>query len=84
MSGTLLARLMGGRQRMWVQAVQSRIGVTSSVLASIRGVKLLGMTDSLSSVIQKYRINELLASKPFRKLVVWVNICGKIRYTWKV
>jgi hypothetical protein len=47
------------------------------MLASIKGVKLLGLKPSLMSSIQNLRLEELSISKGFRKLLVWNMAFGK-------
>lgn len=76
--GTLLSaqlgKLMGPGQANWNQAVQRRIAVTSAVLQSIKGIKLMGLTKLSSDKIQSLRVSELELSKVFRKLIVWMNL----------
>ncbi|KIA75537.1 ABC multidrug transporter [Aspergillus ustus] len=59
------------RQAKWLEAIERRISSTAAMLASIKGVKLLGLKPSLMSSIQSLRLEELSISKGFRKLLVW-------------
>ncbi|KAL3441173.1 P-loop containing nucleoside triphosphate hydrolase protein [Aspergillus insuetus] len=59
------------RQAKWLEAIERRISSTAAMLASIKGVKLLGLKPSLMSSIQNLRLEELSISKGFRKLLVW-------------
>ncbi|KAL2812693.1 P-loop containing nucleoside triphosphate hydrolase protein [Aspergillus granulosus] len=59
------------RQAKWLEAIERRISSTTAMLASIKGVKLLGLKPSLMSSIQSLRLEELSISKGFRKLLVW-------------
>lgn len=71
-----LSKFMGPTKGIWNAAVQKRVGVTSSALGNMKGLKLMGMTDIVSSDIQNLRVKELDLSKKFRKLIVWMNcIC---------
>lgn len=68
---------MGPSKGIWNAAVQKRVGVTSSALGNMKGLKLMGMTNIVSSDIQNLRVRELDLSKKFRRLIVWMNcICN--------
>ncbi|KAG9248121.1 P-loop containing nucleoside triphosphate hydrolase protein [Calycina marina] len=72
-SAAIVARLgglVGARQSVWLQAIEKRIGVTVSVLQSMKGVKMTGMTEWLTVAVQNLRIAELQQSKKFRELLV--------------
>jgi ATP-binding cassette subfamily C (CFTR/MRP) protein 1 len=68
---------MGPRQSTWVKAVQKRIAITSTVLRSMKSVKMMGLSDSMEELLQNERVNELKLAKPFRWLIVWLNVLGK-------
>ncbi|KAJ5562000.1 hypothetical protein N7535_003537 [Penicillium sp. DV-2018c] len=59
------------RQAKWLEAIERRISSTSGMLGSIKGVKMLGLQDSLMKFIHGLRINELDISKKFRTLLVY-------------
>ncbi len=59
------------RQKLWLEAIEKRIGVTTAMLGSMKGVKLCGLSDVLASSIQALRVSELQISKGFRKLLIW-------------
>ncbi|RQM08295.1 hypothetical protein DH86_00001494 [Scytalidium sp. 3C] len=61
------------RQRQWMQAVQKRVVVTSEVLASIKGMKMLGLTKIITDMVHGMRKQELVKSKRFRYVQV-INI----------
>lgn len=56
---------------MWLEAIERRISATSSMLNSMKGVKMCGLKDTLLNSIQKLRVDELRISKKFRKLIIW-------------
>lgn len=58
------------RQRLWLQAIETRTGAISETLASIKGLKMLGLTFSISKYLQALREKELEISKRFRKLQI--------------
>ncbi|PLB43601.1 P-loop containing nucleoside triphosphate hydrolase protein [Aspergillus steynii IBT 23096] len=64
-----LAKYMGNAQKTWVRAIQTRVDVTASMLASMKEVKMLGLTDTLTEKVQNLRVSELRFSKWARKLL---------------
>lgn len=59
------------KQAKWLEAIEKRISSTGAMLASIKGVKLLGLKPTLMASIQNLRLEELDISRGFRKLLVW-------------
>ena len=62
------------RQKDWLKATEKRINFTTSILGSIRNVKYLGLTETMSNMIESMRMEELEISKNFRKLQS-IRIC---------
>src|ERR1700712_1862308 len=71
---TYLSQLMGPKQGRWVKAIQRRVGICSSVLRSMKSVKLTGLVVSMSDLVQSERVRELHMAKQFRGLMVLVNL----------
>ena len=59
------------RQAMWLEAIERRIAATTSMLSSMKGVKMSGLTEVLHEDLQSLRVQELEISKKFRKLLIW-------------
>ena len=68
-----VAKTIRPRQRQWMQAVQKRVAMTSDVLGSIKGMKMLGVTKMITESVQDMREQELSKSKRFRYVQI-VNI----------
>lgn len=68
-----VAKKIRPRQRQWMQAVQKRVALTSEVLGSIKGMKMLGLTAMITGSVQDMREQELYKSKRFRYVQI-VNI----------
>ncbi|TVY15492.1 ABC transporter FUM19 [Lachnellula arida] len=68
-----VAKKIRPRQRQWMQAVQQRVAYTSDVLGSIKGMKMLGLTEKVTGKVQDLREQELQKSKRFRHVQI-VNI----------
>ncbi|OJK01767.1 hypothetical protein ASPACDRAFT_25680 [Aspergillus aculeatus ATCC 16872] len=61
---------MGGRQKLWLEAMQTRITTTVAAINSIKGIKATGATDILRSVIIQLRTLEIKSSIKFREVLV--------------
>lgn len=65
------------RQAMWLEAIEKRITATTAMLSAMKGVKMCGLTDTLSKTLQELRVDELRISRKFRKLLIWNMTFGK-------
>ncbi|KAM3434392.1 hypothetical protein MY4824_005472 [Beauveria thailandica] len=65
---------MTEKQRSWVQAVQERVKLTATILKVMYQVKMLGIERTITEKTHQFRRLELDASKPFRLLIVAVNV----------
>ncbi|KAM0240790.1 hypothetical protein ACHAP5_007825 [Fusarium lateritium] len=65
-----LGPMMKTAQLQWIQKVQERLRVTTAMLESMKTVKMLGLSDVMSSIIEKARKNEIASSAAFRKILV--------------
>lgn len=63
-----MGNAVSARQESWLRATEKRINFTTSILGSIRNVKVLGLTEVMSSMIEGLRTEELEFSKKFRQL----------------
>ncbi|KAL4952600.1 P-loop containing nucleoside triphosphate hydrolase protein [Aspergillus filifer] len=59
------------RQALWLQAIERRISATSSMLGSMKGIKMLGLQPFFLRFVHGLRTDELKISRKFRKLLVW-------------
>ncbi|ORY71658.1 multidrug resistance-related protein [Pseudomassariella vexata] len=65
---TLLAGHVTVRQKAWFEVIQRRINYTSEILGSMRNVKMLGLTETMSANIQQMREVEMDSSRRSRKV----------------
>lgn len=65
-----LGPMMKTAQLQWIQKVQERLRVTTAMLENMKEVKMLGLSDIISSIIEKARKNEIASSAAFRKILV--------------
>ncbi|MCJ1311373.1 hypothetical protein MMC25_005044 [Agyrium rufum] len=65
-----MASRMGEAQKIWVEGIQTRINVTKSMLGSMKGVKMLGLTKLVQSTVDGLRQIEIRKSSKLRYLIV--------------
>ncbi|KAH7346292.1 putative ATP-binding cassette transporter [Rhexocercosporidium sp. MPI-PUGE-AT-0058] len=65
-----LSKYVGGAQKAWNEGIQTRVDVTTSMLGSMKAVKLLGFTNRLTDILQGLRVRELRIARFFRQLLV--------------
>ena len=76
-----IATIIAPRQKVWIKAIQQRVSITSSMLGSMKSVKLMGLSDYLFNSIQQQRVRELDLSKKFRILgMSRMLLCKLISY----
>jgi ATP-binding cassette, subfamily C (CFTR/MRP), member 1 len=56
LGSTIVANMIGNRQKIWVEAIQRRIAITSSILESMKSIKMMGLTEAISAMIQGQRV----------------------------
>lgn len=66
-------------QMRWIEKIQERLRVTTTMLGEMKAVKMLGLTDVMSETIQSLRKDEIDTSKSFRKLIVATILLCKLR-----
>lgn len=71
-----LGKLIPPHQRRWMAAIQMRVGITSDIVGSMKGVKVAGLNDKAEQQIQALRDYELQQSTAFRKIQVWNLLLG--------
>ena len=77
-----VTRLIGHRQKVWSDAVQRRIGVTSTVLSSMKSVKMAGLTNTMTGFIQDQRVHETKQQAGYRQMIVWMNVFGNTPFAF--
>lgn len=60
-------------QRKWLTQTQKRVTITSSMLGSMKGIKLSGLTQGLESIIVTLRLDEIRSSADFRLLGAYTS-----------
>ncbi|KAK4185165.1 canalicular multispecific organic anion transporter 1 [Podospora australis] len=65
------AKLTGPRQKAWMEKIQKRVGLTSSILGQMKHLKISGLAVPVEEAIQGLRIDELNAGARFRTVLVY-------------
>ncbi|KAH8131304.1 hypothetical protein FP744_10009106 [Trichoderma asperellum] len=74
----ILMNFIGNAQRDWMALVQKRVGLTATVIASMKNLKISGISSSVSDFVQKLRVEELVAGVRFRKIFIGAALLGFI------
>ncbi|KAK2008905.1 ABC transporter [Colletotrichum eremochloae] len=75
--GVKIGQRVPGLQRKWMQAIQRRVGITSEIIGSVKGVKMSGLSATVQDQIQALRDFELEESKKFRKMQILNLLVGQ-------
>lgn len=71
-----LAKNLQSKQKDWSVATQNRIAMTTSMLGSVKSLKMLGIVDYTESLILSLRLRELDMAKKVRWMMVAYNASG--------
>lgn len=61
----------GVAQKQWIERVQKRVAITSTMVGDIKAMQMLGLSKALSKIVTKLRQIEVETSLRFRKLLIW-------------
>jgi hypothetical protein len=72
-----LSRSTNIRQRAWIEKVQGRLKVTTEILGNMKAVKMLGLSSTVSNLLQDLRRDEISSSSSYRKVLLSVVVICK-------
>jgi ATP-binding cassette subfamily C (CFTR/MRP) protein 1 len=75
---SIITRLIGDRQEKWSAATEERLAKTSSILSSMKGIKMMGLGERISDLLQEKRITETNSMRRYNWVMVWMNIVGEL------
>jgi ATP-binding cassette, subfamily C (CFTR/MRP), member 1 len=61
----------------WVAAMQRRVGIASTVVRSMKSVKLAGLVGSMITLLETEKLNEIRAAKRYRWMNTALTVLGK-------
>ncbi|OAP62557.1 ABC transporter [Fonsecaea erecta] len=67
---SVLVKYTGKAQKSWMTRVQKRVGLTATVIANMKNVKIAGLAGPIFDSIQKNRVDELKGSSRVRQLAL--------------
>ncbi|CAG1973904.1 unnamed protein product [Fusarium graminearum] len=67
---TAIAWAIGERQSRWMAKIESRVGLTSSIISNIKSLRISGITAPVRDLVQKMREQELSIGNKFRWLLI--------------
>lgn len=70
----ILMRFNGDSQRGWMAGVQKRVGLTATVIANMKNLKISGLSAPVRDFVQKLRVEELAAASRSRKIIIVAGI----------
>ncbi|KAM3083743.1 hypothetical protein ACMFMF_001108 [Clarireedia jacksonii] len=68
----------GDSQRVWMAAVQKRVGLTATMISSMKNLKISGLSAAVSNFVQNLRVKELAAGVRWRKIFITAALLGYI------
>ena len=70
----VLMNFTGDSQKMWMAGVQKRVGLTATVIASMKNIKISGLSNTIMGFVQKLRVDELATGTRFRKITIYAAL----------
>lgn len=74
----ILMKFIGDMQRLWMAGVQKRVGLTATVIANMKNLKISGLAGAIGDFVQNLRVEELAAGARFRKIGIIAALFGFI------
>ncbi|KAL6824764.1 P-loop containing nucleoside triphosphate hydrolase protein [Trichoderma sp. SZMC 28015] len=74
----IVMNFIGNAQRDWMALVQKRVGLTATIIASMKNLKISGLSSPVRQFVQKLRVEELIAGVRFRKVFIAAALFGFI------
>jgi ABC-type multidrug transport system fused ATPase/permease subunit len=74
----VLVNFAGDSQRAWMARVQIRVGLTATVITSMKNLKISGLSAVIEDIVQRLRVEELAAGARFRGIFITAALLGFI------
>lgn len=74
----ILMKSIGMAQRRWMSLVQKRVALIATDIASMKNLKISGLSSSVSIFVQKLRVQELAAGVLYRQVYIGAALLGFI------
>ncbi|KAF4455698.1 hypothetical protein F53441_2030 [Fusarium austroafricanum] len=70
----LLGMKIDPHQKEWIEAIERRIGSTTDMLRNMKGVKMSGLEDAITSILQAMRVDEVNISRSTKLLFIGCQV----------
>ncbi|KAK4553453.1 hypothetical protein LTR86_009510 [Recurvomyces mirabilis] len=77
----VLTQFTARAQKAWMEEVQRRVGLTATLIAKMKNIRIAGLTSPVFEAIQKARVNELKRSSRVRTLAITATTISFTTYT---
>ena len=77
MGTSVITKLIGNSLKLWADATQKRLAITSQMLSQMKVVKMMGLSETLSKMVQDERVKETKRMEEYAWIMVWKNVIGK-------
>ncbi|KAI0505431.1 putative ABC multidrug transporter [Xylaria bambusicola] len=74
----ILVKFTGDSQRSWMAGNQKRVGLTTTVISSMKNLKISGLSTIVGDHVQTLRVLELAAGARYRKITVIAAVFGYV------
>ncbi|KAH8701635.1 multidrug resistance protein MDR [Talaromyces proteolyticus] len=71
---SLISKSFPRHQKAWMQTVRERVAFTSHYLDISKTIKMLGVSEQISTILRQLRVHELNLQKKFRHSMVMMNL----------
>lgn len=75
------AKWIGPAQKVWMEKIQKRVGLTSNVIGQMKQLKISGLAGPVEQSIQTMRYDELKAGNRTRRLMAASAVCSYVPVT---
>jgi ABC-type multidrug transport system fused ATPase/permease subunit len=72
----VLINFTGDSQRAWMTGVQTRVGLTATVITTMKDLKISGLSAAVGDILQKLRVDELAAGARYRRIFIAAALLG--------
>ncbi|EAW21065.1 putative ABC transporter [Aspergillus fischeri NRRL 181] len=66
----ILINFTGDSQRSWMSGVQKRVGLTATVITSMKSLKISSLAGPVAKYVQQLRVDELAAGARYRRIMI--------------
>ncbi|KAK8101492.1 hypothetical protein PG999_011866 [Apiospora kogelbergensis] len=71
-AAVVLSSFAGAFQASWMEVLEKRVAITSSLIGSVKSVKMLGWVKRSTELIQQLRMDEISSARKFRLMLLGV------------